>query len=155
MKWSRVKDRLIRLIRQGTSPRQLAWSLTLSLLIGVFPVIGTCNIIITLFALRYKLNLALMLLVSYLLYPLQIALFVPFVRLGERLFQVSYSGLTWEILRLSFQQSIWETIKGFSWTLLYASTGWLVVSIPLLGVLFALTLRFVKLFFSKRPSDLP
>ena len=78
MHWKPIKDRLTRLLRQGTSPRQLAWSLNLGLWIGVFPVIGTCNLIITFIALRYKLNLALMIAVSYLVYPIQIALFIPY-----------------------------------------------------------------------------
>lgn len=144
MRWKLVKDRFIRLLRQGTSPRQLAWSLTLGLVIGVFPIIGTCNIIMTFVALRYKLNLALMIAVSYLVYPIQIALFIPFVRLGEGLFGVTHSGLTWEIVKASLQQNIWETLRGFSGTLLYASVGWLILSIPVGVMLYLLAFSLVK-----------
>lgn len=144
MRWKLIKDRLTRLLRQGTSPRQLAWSLTLGLWIGVFPVIGTCNLIITFIALRYKLNLALMIALSYLVYPIQIALFVPFAWLGERLFGVVHSGLTWEVVKASFQQNIWETLKEFSEILLYASAGWLVVSLPVVTILYWITLLLFK-----------
>lgn len=144
MRWKLLKDRFMRLLRQGTSPRQLAWSLTLGLVIGVFPIIGTCNIIMTFVALRYKLNLALMIAVSYLVYPIQIALFIPFVRLGEGLFGATDSGLTWDIIKASFQQNIWETLQGFGCTLLYASVGWLVLSIPVGAALYALTFCLVK-----------
>lgn len=150
-----IKDRFTRLLRQGTSPQQLAWSLTLGLVIGVFPVVGTCNIIITFIALRYKLNLALIIAISYLVYPIQIAVFVPFVRLGEGLLGVTHSGLTWEVVKASFQQNIWETLRGFSGTLLYASLGWLVVSLPLGAILYRIALWLLKTRQQKKDSAVP
>ena len=155
MRWKLAQDHFTRLIRQGTSPRQLAWSLALSLLIGVFPVIGTCNIIITFIALRYKLNLALMIAVSYLVYPIQIALFMPFLRLGEWLLGVVHSGLTWELMKAGFQENIGETLKGFSGILLYASLGWLVVSLPLVAILYRIALPLLKARHQKRGSAAP
>lgn len=144
MRWKLIKDRFTRLLRQGTSPRQLAWSITLGLLIGVFPVIGTCTVILTFIGLRCKLNLALMIALSYLVYPVQIALFVPFVRLGEWLLGVAHSGLTWEVVKAGFEQDIWETLRGFSWNLLFAAVGWLVVSLPLGAILYRIMLLLLK-----------
>ena len=154
MRWKLIKHRLIQLLRQGTSPWQLAWSVTWGLWIGIFPIIGTCNLIITFIALRYKLNLALMIALSYVVYPVQIALFVPFVRLGERLFGVAHSGLTWEVVKASFQHDIWETLKGFSWTLLYASAGWLVVSLPVVMILYWTTLLLFKVRQKRKGSTI-
>ena len=155
MRWKPVKERFTRLLRQGTSPQQLAWSLTLGLVIGVFPVIATCNLIITFIALRHKLNLALMIAISYLVYPIQIAVFVPFVRLGEVLLGVAHSGLTWEVVKASFQQNIWETLLGFSGTLLYASLGWLVVSLPLGAIFYRISLSLLKARQQKKTQPRP
>lgn len=82
--------------------------------------------------------------VSYLVYPVQIALFVLFVRLGEGLLGVAHSGLTWEIVKASFQQNLWETLHGFSGTLVYATPGWLFVSLPLGAILYKIALTLLR-----------
>lgn len=146
---NRILHKVEKLLKEGISPRQLAWSFTLAFLIGIFPIMGTCNIIITLVALRFKLNLALMILISYLVYPVQILLFVPFIRLGEWVFRVKHSGLTWEILSAGFEQDVWETFLGFGTSLLYASAGWLLVSLATVWLLYTLSLPLMKKIYSR------
>ncbi|GAB2801713.1 hypothetical protein GCM10027275_54800 [Rhabdobacter roseus] len=115
-------------LKQGTSIRQLAWSLTLSLLLGVFPLIGTANFIITLLAVRYKLNLPLMLAISYALYPVQILLWVPFLRVGEGVLGLPAFPITWEQLRASFDLGIGFALNHFGLAMLCATLGWLLLS---------------------------
>ncbi len=78
-----IKAKFLGFLKQGTSPRKLALSTTIGLLLGIFPMLGVTTFVMALVAVRFRLNLPLMLFVSYLIYPVQIFLIIPFVRLGE------------------------------------------------------------------------
>jgi uncharacterized protein (DUF2062 family) len=73
-------------LRQGISPRRLALTLALGFAIGCFPVVGIPTALCAALALTLKLNLPAIEAANYLVMPLQIALIVPFVRLGGWLF---------------------------------------------------------------------
>lgn len=82
------------LLLQGTSPRLLAIAIAGSALLGIFPVIGSTTLLCTIFALSLRLNLPLVQLVNFSVYPLQVILIIPFMKLGEYLFGIeslSYS----------------------------------------------------------------
>lgn len=148
---ARVKYKLNQLLRQGMGPRQLAWSLAGAILLGIFPIVGTCNLLVALVALRFKLNLALMVFVSYLVYPVQMLLFVPFVHLGEYVFNARESILTWEMIQASFERDIMSSLVIFGQTLFYASTGWLLVSLALLGLFYFPGLPFMRFCYRRVP----
>ena len=67
---------------QGISPSRLALTLALGFAIGCFPVVGIPSALCALLALALKLNLPAIEAANYLVMPLQLALIVPFVRLG-------------------------------------------------------------------------
>ncbi len=73
-------------LRQGLSPERLAWSLALGLGAGVSPLVGSSTGLCILLALVFRLNQVVMQAANYLAYPLQLALLIPFIRLGEKLF---------------------------------------------------------------------
>ncbi len=74
---------VLELLRQGITPEKIALSIAIGAALGVFPVVGTTTILCTLAAILLKLNLPAIQLVNYLVYPLQLALLLPFLRLGE------------------------------------------------------------------------
>ncbi len=82
----RLVDPIVALLRQGLAPEKLALCLALGFAIGVCPLVGTSTILCTLVALALRLNLPAIQLVNYAVYPLQLALVLPFLRLGEWLF---------------------------------------------------------------------
>lgn len=71
---------------QGSSPHELALTIALGLMIGTMPIIWGATLLCAAFAFYLGLNQAGIQVVNYLAYPLQIALFVPFHRLGARIF---------------------------------------------------------------------
>jgi uncharacterized protein (DUF2062 family) len=91
MKEGFLHRRLVRpvldLLRQGVTPEKIALSLALGVALGVFPVLGSTTALCALAALALRLNLPAIQIVNYFVYPLQIALLIPFFRLGERLFR--------------------------------------------------------------------
>ena len=80
---------VIELLRQGVTPEKIALSIVFGVTLGVFPVLGSTTALCATAALAFRLNLPAIQLVNYFVYPLQIALLIPFFRLGEKLFAIS------------------------------------------------------------------
>jgi uncharacterized protein (DUF2062 family) len=76
-------------LRQGISPPRLALTLALGFAIGCIPVIGIPTVLCAGLALALRLNLPAIQAANYAAMPLQLALIVPFVRLGGRLFSAA------------------------------------------------------------------
>jgi uncharacterized protein (DUF2062 family) len=71
----------------GADPRKLAWSIALGLVIGINPLIGSTTLVCLGAALLFRLNLAASQLANHLVYPLEILLIIPFLRLGASVFR--------------------------------------------------------------------
>ena len=79
-------DPLLNLLKQGLSPSQLALTIALGIVFGIVPFLGGTTFLVTITAVRLRLNVAAMLLVSHLMSPVQLLLIIPLLRLGARLF---------------------------------------------------------------------
>lgn len=69
-------------LRQGISPRRLALTLALGFTIGCVPVVGLPTVACTAIALALGLNLPAIQAANYAATPFQLALIVPFLKLG-------------------------------------------------------------------------
>lgn len=81
----RVRDPLVAELRHGATPEGLASSVAVGAAVGILPFLGTTTVLCALAGKLFRLNHAALQVTNYLLYPAQIALVVPFVRLGEAL----------------------------------------------------------------------
>jgi uncharacterized protein (DUF2062 family) len=77
-----AKRNAILWLGQGISPRRLALTLALGFAIGCIPVIGIPTVLCATVALALRLNQPAIQFANYAAMPLQLALIVPFVRLG-------------------------------------------------------------------------
>jgi uncharacterized protein (DUF2062 family) len=109
---------IIDLLRQGITPEKIALSLAIGICLGVFPVVGTTTALCTLAAIVFRLNLPAIQLVNYLVYPLQLALLIPFIRFGEILFRAPHVSLSLTVIVESIKRSTWQATKTY-WT-----SGW-------------------------------
>jgi len=109
---------LMDLLRQGITPEKIALSLAIGICLGVFPIIGTTTALCTLAAIVFRLNLPAVQLVNYLVYPLQLALLVPFIRLGEIIFRAPHVSLSLTVILESIKRSAWQATK------IYWTSGW-------------------------------
>ena len=82
----RLRDAAARWLRQGISPRRLALTLALGFAIGCIPVVGIPTVVCAALAMALRLNVPAIQAANYAAMPLQLALIVPFVRMGGRLF---------------------------------------------------------------------
>lgn len=115
---------------QGASPKALAASSTIGVVMGIFPVIGVTTLMMGAISVRWKLNLPLMLAVSYLIYPLQIVLMIPFVRVGEWLTGSKYVSFSFEKMGQAFEADFMGALADLGTANLQAVAGWGLFSIP-------------------------
>lgn len=81
-----LKRKLTVWLRQGITPFQLALTLALGFAIGCIPVVGIPTVLCAGLALSFGLNLPAIQAANYAAMPLQLALILPFIRLGQWLF---------------------------------------------------------------------
>lgn len=79
---------ILALLSNGASPEQLAWSIAVGAVIGINPLLGSATTLCLAIATVFRLNIAASQAANYAVYPIQLALFLPFLDLGTRLFHV-------------------------------------------------------------------
>jgi uncharacterized protein (DUF2062 family) len=132
--------RLLHLLRQGLTPEKLALSLALGVGLSCFPVFGTTTLLCTIAAVAFRLNLPAIQVGNYLALPLQLALFIPFLRLGERIVRAPRMALLPEQLLALARVSPQETVQLLLIGQWHAILGWLLV-VPFITLVFVLLLR--------------
>jgi uncharacterized protein (DUF2062 family) len=133
----RLLEPLLAQLKQGVTPAKLAWSLALGLGLGCCPVLGVTTLLCFLAALAFKLNQPAIQLVNYLAYPLQLALLIPFLQAGQRLFGQPPLQLTVDGLQSELQAGALPVIARYAGATARGVVVWALVA-PLL----VLALRF-------------
>jgi uncharacterized protein (DUF2062 family) len=158
--YRRIVLPILALLRRGASPRRLAWSIALGLLVGINPVLGSTTVLCLALAMLLRLNLAVSQLVNHLMYPFQLLLLIPFLQLGSDLLHsepLPFSAHTLlEMARhdpLEFARKIWR------WEL-HAFLVWIALAtmlIPLIAFTLTPLLRRVSTRLQLRNSaaDVP
>jgi uncharacterized protein (DUF2062 family) len=131
---------IIALLKQGVTPEKLALSLALGAALGVFPALGWTTTLCAIAALALRLNLPAIQIVNYLMYPLQIALLIPFFRLGERLFRAPHLPISVSQIYAMIHASLWNSVKLLWTTTWHAIVVW-GMSAPVLVALIYVILK--------------
>ncbi len=85
---------ILALLRMGATPRTLAWSIAAGVLIGINPVIGSTTVLCLAAAFSFRLNVVASQIANHASFPLELALVVPFIRLGSRVFHTAAMPLS-------------------------------------------------------------
>jgi hypothetical protein len=85
--YRRVALPIFALLRMGASPRKLAWSIAVGLLIGINPILGSTTVLCLAAAFLLRLNVAASQLANHLAYPFELLLVIPFIRFGDLVFR--------------------------------------------------------------------
>ena len=120
----RLVDPILALLSQGLAPRELALCLALGCGVGLYPVLGVATPALTLIALVRKLNLPAIQLVSYLMSPLQLALIIPFMRVGEWVVGAPKQPMTIEAGLAILGDGVISAIITLWDAIIHASVGW-------------------------------
>jgi uncharacterized protein (DUF2062 family) len=149
-----IKQKTAMWLRQGISPPRLALTLALGFAIGCIPVVGIPTVICAALALALRLNLPAIQAANYVVMPLQLALIVPFVRLGGWLMP-SGSGhgeTAGALLRLAPMAMV-SQLGGIAG---HAMLGWLLIAVPavaLMTLTLTVVLRRVPALAAAEASD--
>ncbi len=130
--------KFIGFLQAGTSPEKLALACATGVVIGIVPVWGVTTFICFGLAAVLRINIALLQLVNYAMYPLQILLVLPYIKSGEYLFRLKplpYGPM--ELLEL-FKTNMIAALGELGFAILTGVGVWAVTSIPL----------FVMVYFS-------
>jgi uncharacterized protein (DUF2062 family) len=134
----RIARPILDLLRQGVTPEKLALSLALGAAIGVFPALGTTTALCALVAFIWHLNLPAIQIVNYFVYPLQLALLIPFFRAGEILFGAPHLPLSASQVVALVRASVWGSIR-FLWTTTWhAMIVWCLAAPVFVGVAYVI-----------------
>src|SRR5580700_4931454 len=135
---------IVELLRQGVTPEKMALSLALGVALGVFPVLGTTTALCAVVALILRLNLPAIQIVNYFVYPLQIALLVPFFRAGEKLFGAPHLSLSVGQISAMVHASFWGATR-FLWTTLWhAAAAWCLIAPPFVALAYVILVPLLR-----------
>jgi len=126
----KIVDPIVALLRQGVTPDKIALGMAVGAVLGIFPVIGSTTLLCTGAAVVLRLNLPAVQLVNYLVYPLQIALLIPFFHFGAWLFGAEPHTLSGSQLISMFQDDLGNTIRKLWDTTLRAIAAWGLICLP-------------------------
>ena len=87
--YRRIALPLMELLRMGSTPQKLAWSIAVGIAIGINPLLGTTTFLCLAVALVFRLNLVASQIGNHIVYPLELLLVVPFLRLGASVFHAA------------------------------------------------------------------
>jgi len=133
----RVADPLLALLRQGLAPETLALTVALGIAAGLVPFLGAITTVSAILALRLRLNMAAIQLISHLMTPLQLLLLIPLLRQGARLLgNAREQDFSLSQVRHLFAED-WRAALHLLWRAeLGALLLWLLASVPLVAVLY-------------------
>ncbi len=114
---------------KGVSPEGMALTISLGFVLGLFPVMGCATLLCALAAGMLRLNIPAIQAVNYLVYPLQLAMLAPFVRLGGRLFGDA-GRVAMPHLAALLHAGAWRTAMGMCAMAAHAVAGWFCVCAP-------------------------
>ena len=154
--YRRIVLPILALLRMGASPRKLAWSIAVGLLIGINPILGTTTVFCLAAAFVLRLNLVASQLANHVVYPLELLFVIPFIHVASKLFHLAPIPFSADELfhtarehpvELIRQLWLWEWHAFLLWAAVAA------VAVPLIALVLTPMLR--KLLFRVEHHQYP
>lgn len=131
--WRRwVVRPVVQQLKQGTSPDKLGWTIATGVTLGIFPVFGIRGWVCLFAGVLFKLNQPLLHTFKGLMYPLHLALVIPFIQMGQWIYGRPPLHISLDALKNEVERGLWPFWQEFGWVVLRASTAWLLVAPVLL-----------------------
>ncbi|MDO8367458.1 MAG: DUF2062 domain-containing protein [Saprospiraceae bacterium] len=128
-------QKLLAVFKQGLTWPEMVLAVLAGLLLTIFPVVGVTNLLMVAFGLRFKVNIPIMIVVSYIAAPLQFLAMMPFIHLGERIVGVKHTLLTVDAIKAAFQDSFFQAIRDLGLEVVCGVSGWMLIAIPIIAFL--------------------
>lgn len=132
------------LLATGVTPQKLAMTIAIGIIFGLFPLIGITSLLCGGAALTLRLNMIFIQLVNYLVYPLQLVLFIPYMKAGNHFFHLNAQPINYHNLLELLETDTLGAMGEFGYLMLSAILLWAIVALPLSIVLYRTSLRYIK-----------
>jgi uncharacterized protein (DUF2062 family) len=133
----RVVAPIVAQLRQGITPSRIALTLALGAVLGIFPILGATTALCAIAGLWLRLNQPVIQVVNYFMYPVQIALLLPFYRAGETLFgQPHVPIFSVTDLMARFQESPTQFMVDYGMVGVYGIVVWTLVAPLLVAIIY-------------------
>ncbi len=147
--WRKFQQVLKNSLLQGTAPEQVSLTITLGILFGIIPVIGVTTILLALIAIRLKLNMVVIQLTNFAVYPLQLLLLIPFFKLGQIIFQGPVLVTGFQQIQQALTSAPLKIFYYFWRLTIQGTVVWLVFSVPTGFILYYVILIPMRKFAKK------
>lgn len=137
---------LVNFLKEGLSPEKLALSVALGVTIGIIPVLGITTIMCALVAVIFRINMPAIQLINYFVYPLQLILFIPLLKLGALIFPSEGIVFSLSFIKGLLQQDFWLAVQLFWKANLGAMIIWFAISPFLIAILYYSVFPVLKKF---------
>ncbi len=153
--YRRLVRPLLDLLRQGVTPEKIALSVALGAALGVFPALGWTTVLCAIAALVLRLNLPAIQIVNYVMYPVQLALLLPFFRFGEKLFGAKHMPLSVSQISQLIHNGVWNAIR-FLWTTTWhAIVVWAILAPVFVAIIYASLTPLLRRALNRQIQTLP
>lgn len=85
---------VLRGLRGGVTPKRMAWSLALGMVVGINPSVGLTTLLVVAVAWMFGLSKLASMIGSHVVAPLHLLLFIPFIDLGVHVFHTGKLPMT-------------------------------------------------------------
>jgi uncharacterized protein (DUF2062 family) len=150
--YRRMARPILDLLRQGITPEKIALSVALGAALGVFPAIGLSTTLCAIAALALRLNLPAIQIANYFVYPAQIALLLPFFRLGEKLFRAPHLPVSVEKIHTMIRADVWAAIVLLWTTTWHAIAVWCLIAPVFVAVVYTILAPALRYKMSRTSS---
>ncbi len=127
---------LIKAIKAGISVERLAVSLALGITVGLIPLYGFTTLLVGGIALSLRLNFVAMQVAHYIVHPIQIALLIPFLKMGDAIVKSGDISFTVHQYIYLFKTDFWTALHDLWLVNLSAVFIWSIVAVPLFLLLY-------------------
>ena len=140
-------------LTQGVAPDQIAATLAVGTACSLFPIFGVTSIVNLLVGLGLRMNQAILQSLNQLLGPLQIALILVYVRIGEFIWRSTERHFTLKDMMREFRErSLVDFLQQFGWAGTHALTAWLVTSPLLVAAIYVAVRPAIRRAAKKRAA---
>jgi uncharacterized protein (DUF2062 family) len=116
--------------KDGITPENLAFSVTLGIISGIFPVIGMTTVLSIVLTMLFRQNLLVVQSVQWILALVQVVLIIPFMQFGAFILNVHAFHINMAQISHAFQPGMLSGIKTVGIFHLYGILSWLILVIP-------------------------
>ena len=108
------------------------------------PVLGSTTVLCAVAALVFELNLPAIQLVNYVIYPVQLFLLVPWIRMGEKLFRAAPVHLSLEQILTMVHADLRHAVATLWLAEVHAMAAWLLIGLPAIFLIYFVLSRALR-----------